>query len=109
MTTLAAWIFFVAVIELMPMGKTPNIPDGDKLVHIALYTITALLIFTFLIRKLRFKTALLLTVLLPTLYGAGLEILQGLTGRTPSFWDAVANAFGASMAAVFIGYKRGWK
>lgn len=109
MTTLVAWIFFVAVIELVPFSGGPSVPNGDKIIHIALYAITGFLVFTLLIKKMSFRAALILTVLLSTIYGAALEILQGFTGRTPDLMDALANAFGTSIAAFVIGYKRRWK
>lgn len=43
----------------------------------------------------RDRRAYLWAAVTATLYGAGLEVLQGSTGRTPSVFDAATNAVGA--------------
>lgn len=108
--TIIVWLFFIAVLSLYPFKQGPKlIPHADKLIHFAMYAITAALFFSILIKKTRFKQAMLFSVLLTVGYGLLLEILQYLTGRQASPWDAAANLLGALAAMLYIGYRRRWR
>lgn len=109
MKTLVIWIFFLTLISLYPVGGTSQAPYADKALHFVLYAITALLLFSVVIKKTRFKKALMTAFFLPSVYGIALEVVQGFTGRTMSLWDGVADVLGALAGVLFIGSARRWK
>jgi VanZ family protein len=103
-------IFVVALIvltyySLSPATDVVGITNFDKVMHAAAYFILAGL-FALALPDLR----LLFVALLPCLYGAAMEIVQGAmsAGRTGSLFDILANIFGASLAVgvwwVFVKY-----
>lgn len=94
--TLTGWglIAVVVVFSLVPSPPQADLPQWDKLNHLAAY---ALLMFWFAQltpRRLRLATALLAL-------GGILELAQGLTGyREASLQDMVANALGLALGAL---------
>lgn len=110
MMPLLSWLFLVTAVSLYPFKQLPSAPGGDKLVHFLMYAVTAALFFGTLIkRKMRFFTVSALSVLIPALWGALIEVVQGHTGRTPDVKDALTNFAGALTAMLLIGYKRKWR
>lgn len=107
MRTLFIWLAVVLAISLVPMAGAARLPHADKLLHFAIYAITCALFFTYLRLKLPLLRALVLSVLLASLYGLGMEALQRYVPRRAFSWgDSLANALGALGAAVHIYIKR---
>ncbi|WP_051209851.1 VanZ family protein [Gelidibacter mesophilus] len=75
----------------------------DKIGHFGAYSIFTLLIFNYCI-SLKVKSPLVYAFAIATIYGFLMELLQKLltTGREFDLYDALANAFGAVIAVVFI-------
>jgi len=103
------WMLLLTALSLYPMKGGPEVPGADKLVHFFLYAVTSMLFFSFFIKKMAFRRALLLSMLVPAIYGILLEFAQAYTGREASFLDGAANTVGAAAGALFIGYKRRWR
>ena len=93
---LAVWLIFLLTVSLIPIS-TPKMPlPSDKVEHFIAYGITSILIFRHLAAKGWRNRMSVFSVLTASLYGALIEILQGLTPyRQFSFGDMAANAAGA--------------
>lgn len=93
----------IAVLSLQPGGGTAVFPHIDKLQHLVAYgTLAGLIGLGW--PRLR----LVWVVAVAALFGAGVEIAQGLagTGRFMSVADALANTAGAGLAALALDYLR---
>ncbi len=88
--------------SVLPGSKLPSIPDWttlfspDKVAHFGAYGLFALLLSVFFSER-RTRWAILLAVFVAALFGAAMEILQGISGTGRSFdpVDMVANLLGA--------------
>ncbi|MEX1251171.1 MAG: hypothetical protein WEA77_08265 [Hyphomonas sp.] len=82
----------VAYLSLIPGGTVPAPDISDKLRHFGAYAMLAIP------AAMWFGPGRLVTVLVLAVYGAGLEVAQGLLSATreASPLDALANALGAS-------------
>lgn len=101
------WLIVVFILSVYPLEGGFKIPHADKAVHFIIYAITCILFFTFLIRKMRFLTALTVSVFLSAGYGFLMEVMQTFTvSRSFSIFDQIANTLGALSGAVFITLKR---
>ncbi|MGC9953928.1 MAG: VanZ family protein [Rhizomicrobium sp.] len=95
---LALYLFWPAVLLVVWGELTPNPPDlevviWDKILHfIAYFGLAGLATVALEARRPAVWAVLVLAVL-----GGMLEILQGFTGRDPSFYDEIANILGAAM------------
>ncbi len=89
----------VAYLSLIPGGTVPAPNISDKIRHFGAYATLAIPV------AMWFGPGRLVAVLVLTVYGAGLEIAQGLLSATreASILDAAANALGA-----FAGYLLVW-
>jgi VanZ family protein len=94
-TILAAILFWPALALVVWGELTPNslepAPGYDKVLHFIAYFGLAGLAATPFVRR----RPALIAVLLLIAAGGLLEIIQGYTGRDPSFWDEAANTAGA--------------
>ncbi|MDP3459409.1 MAG: VanZ family protein [Hyphomonas sp.] len=88
----------IAWLSLIPGGTVPAPHLSDKVRHFGAYATLAIPV------AMWFGPGRLVAVLVLTLYGAGLEVAQGLLSETreASFFDAVANALGASTGALLV-------
>jgi VanZ family protein len=105
---LAVWLLFLLIVSLIPVpGFKTHLP-ADKLEHFIAYGITAVLVMRHFISRGRKARLVILSVLIASLYGALLEVLQGLTPyRQPSLGDVLANTAGAVVFA--LAYAAGTK
>lgn len=106
MKTFLIWLTMVFVLSVAPLdGRPINTADTDKALHFVIYAITCLLFFSALKPRSGFlgRHALVLSVLLSTLYGFLMELAQNFTGhRHFSMADALANFLGALAGAAYI-------
>lgn len=81
--------------ELSPNGAALELDVWDKYLHfIAYFGLAGLICLALNGQRLVFSATLALMV-----FGGVLEILQGFTGRDPSFWDELANMLGCAVGA----------
>ena len=96
----------------MSIGGIPSLGTSfdDKIGHFAAYFIFTLLIFNYF-NSNNFRSALLYGFIIASAYGFLMELLQKLltTGREFDLYDALANAFGAVLAVLFIIFYRNLK
>lgn len=95
-------VFILALIVLTynsvrPVTSMGTIPNFDKLLHAGAYFVLA-----GLLALAAPRLHLLWIIILPCLYGGGLEIAQSLmgSGRTGSIYDMAANIVGAGFAGL---------
>lgn len=111
MKTLVIWLGIVLALSIYPFESLkPAFAYSDKVVHFVLYSITCALIFTFLVvsgnRFVR-RHALIIAVVIASLYGFAMEVLQYFTKtRQFSLLDEASNILGAIAAAAFIAAQR---
>jgi VanZ family protein len=93
---LAVWLLFLLIVSLIPVpGFKTHLP-ADKLEHFIANGITAVLVMRHFISKGRKAWLVISSIFMASLYGALLEVLQGLTPhRQPSLGDVLANTAGA--------------
>jgi len=96
------WVIFVAALtgiglvvmgSLFSGGQEAHI-QTDKLIHFSGYAILSFL-FVAALRPIMFIPGLIVLVGI----GVSVEFLQGFTGRTTDFWDAMANSLGVLVGA----------
>jgi len=92
----------VGIITLTPQEHMPSAPGSDKLHHFLAF---AALAFPMAIARPR---AVILMVLLVSLYGALIEVIQPHVGRHGDVMDAIANAGGAICGAVLGAASNRW-
>ncbi|MBS1617627.1 MAG: VanZ family protein [Bacteroidetes bacterium] len=98
------WAAFILVICLMSHRHVPRvtIPYFDKVVHFTLYFILAVLTWYGWTRQKNFPAlranTFIKVILVLTLYGLTIEIMQGTLTPDRSFdlWDELANTTGAT-------------
>ena len=95
------------MVSLLPGERMPTVPDWfslfspDKVAHFGAYGVFALLLsVTF--AEYQTKQPLLKAIILATVYGVLMEILQGLSGTGRQFdpVDMVANFLGALLGGL---------
>lgn len=95
-------VFAAAILflSLQPSTGQASIPHADKVQHVLAYGVLAVLTGLGWPRLRR-----VWLIVLPALFGVGVEVLQGAMamGRTPSVLDAVANTLGAAIGSALIG------
>jgi VanZ family protein len=93
-----AWLLVLATIiaSLIPVPPPPDISFGDKLAHIAVYSMLAVW-FAGIYRRSRYPVIALGLILL----GGGLELLQSTTAYRMGDWsDFLANGMGVLLGLV---------
>ena len=99
----------IVVLSLAHLTKVPELNTGfeDKIAHFVLYA--GLCLFWFMsFHILKSKSSLLLASLLSIVFGAVIEILQGVVSiyRTADVFDLVANCLGILTMALIIHTKK---
>ncbi|MFC6727421.1 VanZ family protein [Natronoarchaeum mannanilyticum] len=96
----AAVIFYASVLVVPPQTPDPGPIGVDKIQHAAGYFVLGVTIAYALVdRGVERRTGLLAVLLLPVLYGAGIEVAQSFTAvRTFDVADMLANAVGGMLA-----------
>ena len=98
---LAALLFAAAILfaSLQPFSGTPSLTHFDKLQHFLAYGV-----LTVLLGMGWPRLRVIWLIAGATLFGAGVEVAQGLsgTGRVPSVLDGLANLVGALMGGALI-------
>lgn len=91
----------IAYLSLRPPAETPGIAGSDKLGHLIAYA--SLGAFALLVAG---PARWLPVFLAATLYGAGLEVMQGAMahGREASLLDGIANAVGAGLGIAAVAF-----
>ncbi|MEO8773303.1 MAG: VanZ family protein [Gelidibacter sp.] len=105
---LALFVLYAVMLlflSLMSIGRVPSLGTSfdDKIGHFGAYFLFTLLIFNYL-SALKIKRALFYAFIISSTYGFIMELLQKLLtkGREFDLYDALANAFGAIIAVLFI-------
>lgn len=101
------WALLLAILLLVPGPQGPStdwgwlqIPDfSDKVMHALLFGVAAWLFHRSLAAQRPLRPALAAAVAAAVIYGAALELLQGIPvlRRDPDFWDLVANTAGSCL------------
>jgi VanZ family protein len=105
----ALFIFIICTIKLGGVGNSPMFFAGfDKLVHCGVFFVLTVLLCSGLLRvnrkhNLSFSQCLL-SLLLPIVFGALIEILQAyvFTWRSGEWGDLFADSVGAAMALLGV-------
>ena len=102
-------ILFIATHLPKPPAVLPQVDHVDKGAHFALYAGLCLLGgYSHRLRYHRFSVAALVTwAFIYMAYGAADEWLQGAVGRTPSFWDWLADVAGVALGTLVLFHYRG--
>jgi len=93
----------VVVLSLLPeinpvVESVP--PFWSDLAHIPAYALLTLQTIFVVATRVRMSVGVLAAiVMLLTLFGGFIELIQPLTGRTANYMDTILNGFGASLAA----------
>jgi len=98
----SVYSLFLIWVSLRPAGTGGAIPHFDKILHLCVYAFLAGGLALAWPKLSKFRVFWMCVI-----FGALLEIAQGLmgSGRTASFWDGLANSFGALLgvyAAVLV-------
>ena len=103
-------IFLFSTLRLKAPGFM-LFPHGDKLLHFAEFALLALLIYKAFFHSAKIpiaKHAAVFSFMLALLYGAGLELYQGMLGyRDCSLADFAADFVGVVFIIVFVRYTDG--
>ena len=105
LSLLLGYIIFLTAISLINLGKLPNLGSSydDKIFHFLSHTMLALLTFNYF-DKTKVSKTILISALLPIVYGLIIEWLQGITTnlRTPDAFDVLANVLGTVFAIIIL-------
>ncbi len=100
---LSVWVYAAALIVamLVPWPRPIRIGGGwmDELVHFGAWTVLAFLIAVACGRSLPTIGAAALAALAAICFGALVEVLQPLTGRSAGMLDLAADALGSAVGA----------
>lgn len=99
----------IGVLSLVHLKEVPELNTGfdDKIAHFVLHA--GLCLFLFMsFHLLKLKSSLLLACIISIVYGAVIEILQGIVSsyRTPEIFDLAANCLGVFVMALIINTKK---
>jgi len=103
----AGFACIILYLSSIPQEAPAEIPYIDLALHIACYTLFAVLISRaiFTRRNSVQKTHILIIIMAVTLYGGIIEVLQFyIPTRSASFTDGIANLLGAALGG--IGYMK---
>jgi len=103
----AVYALFLLIVSVLPGNNLPKVPDWfdlfgpDKVAHFGAYGVFALLLSVAPSER-RTKWPIAKAVFLAALYGALMEILQGISGTGRHFdpVDMVANLLGAILGGL---------
>ena len=96
-------VFYISIIRIPPVKIVENIPYFDKMVHFGMYFTLASSLFLDFIRtspSLLWVKKVALIVVIPSLYGGLIEILQGayFPPRSAEWSDFFADCLGSLVA-----------
>ncbi|MBI9101201.1 MAG: VanZ family protein [Spirochaetales bacterium] len=105
-------IISVSLLSLLPR-PLPNLPDKpglDKILHFIAYTAVGFTLHLYFHMRPRGRkggvNVLWLVLLFCIIYGGAIEILQGYTGRSPEWFDLLADGagglFGAFLSSLLL-------
>jgi VanZ family protein len=99
------WAGVVFALSSVPGKSLPQVqaPDFDKVAHLGVYAVLGALVLRGLLRttSLTSRRAIVLAMVLGTLYGITDEFHQSFTpGRTPDWHDVAADAAGSLLGAL---------
>ena len=104
----ALFVLYAIILLVLSLASLRGVPSlgtsfDDKIGHFGAYFIFTLLIFNYC-NSLKVKSALFYAFIIASSYGFIMELLQKLltTGREFDLYDALANAFGAVLAVLFV-------
>ena len=104
----ALFVLYALILLVLSLASLRGIPSlgtsfDDKIGHFGAYFIFTLLIFNYC-NALKVRSALFCAFIIASSYGFLMELLQKLltTGREYDLYDALANAFGAVLAVLFV-------
>ncbi len=104
----ALFVLYAIVLLILSLASLNGVPSlgtsfDDKIGHFGAYFIFTLLIFNYC-NSMKIKKALLYAFIIAASYGFLMELLQKLLteSREYDLYDALANAFGAVLAVVFV-------
>ncbi len=104
----AAWMAVVAGVSLAPVRgpEVEIVPGADKWAHAVFYAVLGWLGARAARRSgAPPMAAWAIALSMATLYGAGMEWLQGRVGREASLADGVANMVGAAIGAGILTFR----
>ncbi|MFO7862416.1 MAG: VanZ family protein [Salinivirgaceae bacterium] len=101
------YVLLISYLSLMPVSDMQSkwilFAHADKIVHFGFYFLFAILVFRALlaINKTSPGILVLLSFLIPVVYGGAIELAQEylVTDRSAEFLDFFANVLGASLGA----------
>ncbi|MEX0729655.1 MAG: VanZ family protein [Aquisalimonadaceae bacterium] len=111
-----AWAGVLAAILILSFAQIPSerLPEsvrwGFGLGHVPAYGVLAALTLRLLMlfrRSMRYRSAVLATVVATMAVGGLVELLQPAVGRTSDWADIAMNAFGMTVALVCMAVVRG--
>jgi VanZ family protein len=110
MKVLLIWLVCVFALSVMPSPRVEvDLPSPDKLLHVIIYAITCVLIYTVLRErspKTSYSSLVLLSAALSFGYGFLMEAGQTFTEtRNFSRWDIMANLAGALAGAFYVRHR----
>lgn len=106
---LLLYTVFLTAVSLLPSGQLPGIPNWsnlfspDKVAHFGAYAIFALLLSLELYPRY-FSRGIVYAILTAALFGALMEVLQGVSGlgREADYVDMAANSLGTLLGALLF-------
>lgn len=108
----ALFVLYAIVLLVLSLASLKGVPSlgtsfDDKIGHFGAYFIFTLLIFNYC-NSLKIKRALFYAFVIAAAYGFLMELLQKFltSGREYDLFDALANAFGAVLAVLFVAIYR---
>jgi VanZ family protein len=93
------WLGFIVFASLTPSDKLPDFKlfkHADKVIHFCMYFGLSILLIPVFLKRQKYKTSYLITLLIALFFGLLMEYLQPLIsrGRSAEFADFAANAVG---------------
>lgn len=112
------WALIITILSFLPPSSFPEtkLVGLDKFVHAFLYCVLTFLLIIGFKKQFSFKrlrsNAITLAAVLSVIYGALIEVLQGMifVNRSMELADVVANAIGCLIGVIiFFFYGKLWK
>ena len=102
---LVVYLFILTWLSFIDIGGLPSLGSSfdDKIFHALSHALLTYLFYNYF-KKTTIAKPVLLSVLIPIIYGVTIEWLQGFTSnlRTADAYDVLANFLGTVFAVIFI-------
>jgi len=102
---LFAYLFILTWVSFIDIGNLPSLGSSfdDKIFHVLSHALLTYLCYNYF-TKTAVSKPVLISALIPILYGVTIEWLQGFTSnlRTADGYDILANFLGTVFAVIFI-------